>query len=147
MQVRELVAADRGVFVELMRAFLGHAGGEVPSDPEVAALLDLADPPGGEFVFLGAFDGDDLAGILSVAFARSTYRASPFAWCDDLFVREANRRSGVGEALLEAAADLARSRGCSNVLVAAGEGEDGALAFYRRCGFTDMPWKVLSRPL
>jgi GNAT superfamily N-acetyltransferase len=147
MEIRIVARAEIDGFVGLMRAFLGHAGGDVPSDAEIETLLDLAEPAGEGFVFLGAFEGPEMVGIVSVAFAQSTYKAAPFAWCDDLYVRDDRRRGGVGEALMEAAGQLASGRGCSNVLVAAGEGETGALAFYRGCGFAEMPWRVLSRPL
>jgi ribosomal protein S18 acetylase RimI-like enzyme len=52
----------------------------------------------------------------------------------ELGVAEAHRGHGVGRALVEALADLARRRGCYGMWVLTDKDNDAALATYRRAG-------------
>lgn len=60
-----------------------------------------------------------------------------------LYVQRQAQRRGVGRALLEAVRTLAVQAGCERLLI--GDTEEGAHAFYARCGFS--PWQsmVLAR--
>ena len=52
----------------------------------------------------------------------------------ELSVAEGERRRGVGRALVEALADVARERGCRGMWVLTDEDNDAATATYRRAG-------------
>jgi GNAT superfamily N-acetyltransferase len=56
------------------------------------------------------------------------------AWLDDLYVDEHVRSRGVGRALLERLAGLARERGCGRIEWTAAGANARALAFYRGHG-------------
>jgi GNAT superfamily N-acetyltransferase len=147
VEVRALEERDTSSLLRVWTAFQEQSGGDALTDQQLRPVLVRAYEAGSGFCFLGAFDGETLVGIVSVAFAPSTYRASPFAWCDDLFVDPRWRRRGIGKALMEQVVELADRRGCSNILVATGESEQAAHDFYGALDFRAMPWRVLSRPL
>jgi GNAT superfamily N-acetyltransferase len=54
---------------------------------------------------------------------------------EDLFVEDAGRGSGMGRALVEAAVERARERGCARMELDANEANEPALALYRSVGF------------
>jgi len=68
----------------------------------------------------------------------SSFLTSTGVWLEDLFVREEHRGGGVGRALLEAVAALARERGGERLEWAALDWNEPALGFYRRIGATTM---------
>jgi GNAT superfamily N-acetyltransferase len=64
----------------------------------------------------------------------STFLASTGIWLEDLFVRPAHRRGGVGRALLAAVAVRLRERGGERLEWAALDWNEPALSFYRGLG-------------
>lgn len=64
----------------------------------------------------------------------STWTGRRGLYVDDLYVREAARRHGVGRALLQAAARLAREQGCTRVDLQVLDWNP-AIRFYERLGF------------
>ena len=64
----------------------------------------------------------------------SSFLASPGIWLEDLFVRPAHRRFGIGRALLSAVAARARERGAERLEWAALDWNELALGFYRGLG-------------
>jgi GNAT superfamily N-acetyltransferase len=58
-----------------------------------------------------------------------------YATLDDLVIAPALRRRGLGRALIEATASLARARGCALLQLAFPTGDLGARAFLAVCGF------------
>ena len=57
-------------------------------------------------------------------------------YLDDLCVDEKARGRGIGSALYRFVLDYAKQIGCHNVTLNVWEGNDAALAFYRKCGMT-----------
>ena len=55
-------------------------------------------------------------------------------YLDDLCVDESVRGRGIGTALYRFVLDYAKEIGCHNVTLNVWEGNDAALAFYRKCG-------------
>jgi GNAT superfamily N-acetyltransferase len=58
-----------------------------------------------------------------------------YGFVGELFVEEAARGQGVGRALMKACEDWARERGLKLIMVAALNGNDGALALYKATDF------------
>ncbi len=65
---------------------------------------------------------------------------------ETLSVLEPERGSGVGRALTDLAAAVAREGGAETILVAAAHSNEDALRFYEREGFSDF-YVLLTRPL
>jgi GNAT superfamily N-acetyltransferase len=68
----------------------------------------------------------------------SSFLASPGIWLEDLFVRPAQRRFGIGRALLAAVAARTRERGGQRLEWAALDWNELALGFYRGLGASTM---------
>jgi GNAT superfamily N-acetyltransferase len=68
----------------------------------------------------------------------SSFLASAGMWLEDLFVRPAHRRHGVGRALLAAVAERTRERGGERLEWAALDWNELALGFYRALGARTM---------
>jgi ribosomal protein S18 acetylase RimI-like enzyme len=60
-------------------------------------------------------------------------------WLEDLFVSADARGRGVGRALVDAAVERARARGCRRIQLDVNEQNGEALALYRSTGFTTEP--------
>ena len=121
----------------LMLAFRDHLGLDAPSDDEMRAGVErlLADADT-EFLLAAAGDGDAPAGVAQLRFRYGVWRAGGDCLLEDLFVDEAARGAGLGRALVEAALDRARARGCRRVELDANERNDAALRLYGSFGFS-----------
>ena len=91
--------------------------------PGVLVLLALAEgsPVGVAVCFLGL----------------STFRARPLLNIHDLAVLPEWRGQGIGRALLAAAEDRARQRGCCRLTLEVQDTNERALRLYERFGFSD----------
>ena len=104
------------------------------TDEEILAIF--ADPltP----VLIAADDQDEALGYAFCVLQDHTkdHHMMPIKtlYIDDLCVFERTRGQGVGRALYDAALDLARSLGCHNLTLNVWALNDGALAFYEKCG-------------
>jgi GNAT superfamily N-acetyltransferase len=147
MIIRDLNLNDSDEFYRIISLFYTYAGNDIPSETDIERLLNESVDQDRNMVFFGAFEGEKLVGIISMTFAESSYRVSPFAWCDDFYVEKDFRGRGVGTKLLEAASEIAKEKECSNILVGAGEKDDEALRFYESHGFIDLKCRLLSLPL
>ena len=84
---------------------------------------------------LGAYSGDELAGIVGLAFElreKARHKVTLFG----MYVTEAYQQKGLGRRLVEAALDEARQHPRLKVIqLTVTAGNDAAFALYRRCGF------------
>ena len=143
LTLRFAEAADTGLILELVRELaeyerLSH---EVRADvPTLRDALFGARPaaevviaehegrPAGFALFFGNF---------------STFVGRPGIYLEDLFVRPAFRRLGIGRALLTWLAALAAERGCGRLEWAVLDWNKPAIDFYRTLGATPMDqWTV-----
>ena len=119
----------------LIAAFRSHFGRADPSDEEIRAGVGRVASEGDEFL-LAAADGPP-QGVLQLRFRWSVWTSSDDAWIEDVFVSESARGSGLGRALVEAAIERARERGCRRIELDVDEANEPALALYRSLGFSD----------
>src|SRR4051794_9602600 len=107
-----------------------------PDDASIRATLSrLLDDPNTEFLL--ASDG------AAVGFCQLRYRLSVWTgvedcWLEDLFVVDSAHGAGHGRALVEAAVESARARGCKRMELDVNE-QNEALGFYLALGFTTEP--------
>lgn len=80
-------------------------------------------------------DGE-LVGIATYYAIFSSFISRPGLWMDDLFVYEAHRGKGVGEALVRQLCAVAKAAGCARVDWVVSAANDRGKKFYSRIGAT-----------
>ncbi|MGE5137211.1 MAG: N-acetyltransferase family protein [Gemmatimonadota bacterium] len=89
----------------------------------------------GRVVLLAEQDGKAAGTADCTVLANLTHGGRPFMLIENVVVARAHRRAGVGTALLDAAAALARPAGCYKAQLLSRADRTGAHAFYEACGF------------
>jgi len=128
--------ADRDALVMLLDAYARDPmGGGESLAPDVKARLcdDLAArPDAASFI---AWLGDAPVGLVNCIEGYSTFKAKPLMNIHDIAVLPQHRGHGVGQALLAAAQQHARSRGCCKLTLEVLTGNSQALKSYLGFGF------------
>ena len=123
----------------LLCEFRDWWGSSEPRDDDMlASVRHIMAGTDGEYLLAGG-DDDDPAGVAQLRYRWSVWETAPDCWLEDLFVRESARRTGLGKALVQAAAERAQSRGCRRIELDVNEDNEAALALYQSCGFTLEP--------
>jgi len=130
--------AQRAALVMLLDAYARDpmGGGEgLTLDVKERLCNDLAQRPQA-FSFI-AWEGADAqaVGLVNCLEGYSTFKALPLMNIHDIAVLPAHRGAGVGQALLAAAEQLARQRGCCKLTLEVLTGNQRALSSYLRFGF------------
>jgi GNAT superfamily N-acetyltransferase len=142
MEIREAAPAEYGVVGELTASVYVDDGHVRPGSPYVAKLRD-AERRGREATLLVAVDEDGTV-IGSVAFALGGTAYANIAKAGEaefrtLVVAGKARRRGVGEALVQACAALARKAGAAVLRLSTGPTMTDAQRLYERLGFARTP--------
>ena len=86
--------------------------------------------------YLLAAAGDEPGGVAQLRYRHALWTDSEDCWLEDLFVRDEDRRKGLGEALLRRTIERARERGCGRIELDVSESNRSAWALYERMGFS-----------
>ncbi|HEX9374664.1 MAG TPA: GNAT family N-acetyltransferase [Actinomycetota bacterium] len=115
---------------------------EVPEPNDEANLAFFARfcEPSGAGLLLGAWEDDDLVGFANLYWTFSSTRAVDAALMNDLFVAERARGLGAGRALIQAAAEAARARGCHHLEWYTAPDNVTARRLYDATGATRSEW-------
>jgi ribosomal protein S18 acetylase RimI-like enzyme len=132
MDIRALRQGENAAVTNAQHLF----DGPVEAD---AATRFLADP---SHHLLVAYDGDRPVGFVSgVELTHPDKGTEMFLY--ELGVDESARRQGIGRALVEALAALARERGCYGMFVLTDDDNAAALATYKSAGAGDPSPQVM----
>jgi GNAT superfamily N-acetyltransferase len=134
LTIRAATAADVDEILALVRELAVY---EREPDAVTATAADLLrDGFGAEprFRVLLACEGDKVAGFAFYFFAYSTWRAQPTLYLEDLFVRPAYRRRGLGVALMRRLADEAVKTRCGRFQWQVLDWNESAVRFYESLG-------------
>lgn len=134
IEIRPATAADVPLVLALVRELAAY---EREPDAVVASEVDLLRDGFGEaprfHVLLAERDGEP-AGFAFYFFSYSTWRGRPVLYLEDLFVRPAHRKHGVGMALMRRLARVAVDLGCPRFVWEVLDWNEPALRFYEAIG-------------
>ena len=133
--VRLATSSDAELVARLLGEFRDWWGYDGPSDRSLARSVPrlLADE---NTDFLLGEAASEPAGFCQLRYRYGLWLESEDCLLEDLFVREGARGTGLGRALVEAAIERARARGCGRVELDTNEGNAAALALYESFGFS-----------
>lgn len=117
---------------EAMAGLLGELGYPTTASalPERLRALESE----GSTVFVAISDDGVIHGMASVARHATIHADAPVAYITALVTSAAARGKGVGRALVAAAEQWARQKGCAKLTVTSAEHRADAHAFYPACG-------------
>lgn len=132
-----MAAADEApVVAELLAGFRSHFGKSEPSDASMLRSVErIMAERGGEYLLASLASGGEAVGVCQLRFRLSVWTEAEDCWLEDLFVRDEARGRGAGRALVEAALERARERGCRRIELDVNEDNAPALALYEATGF------------
>ena len=79
--------------------------------------------------------GDPAIGVCQLRYRLAVWTGSEDCCLEDIFIEEEARGTGVGRALIEAAFERARRRGCARIQLDTNETNTSAVGLYRSLGF------------
>ncbi|MBK5218751.1 MAG: GNAT family N-acetyltransferase [Thermoleophilia bacterium] len=137
--IRGAGPGDVAAAAAAVEALLSELGGGRPPRPaleaEARALVD--DPSQGQVLVAEA--GGEIVGVLAASWLRAIHVPGRYVVVEDLWVEPAWRSAGVGAALIEALAALAREQGAARLEVGLPRESFAAIAkteaFYSANGF------------
>ena len=140
MRVWRAAATEAGDVARLIAEFGSWFGNHEPGEQEIRASVErIMAGEDGEYLLGAVDDAGPPTGVCQLRFRWSVWKSTEDCWLEDLFVREEARRTGLGRALVEAALDRARERGCRRIELDVNEDNAPARALYEACGFLSEP--------
>ena len=131
--IRPLRQGDHPQWLNLWEGYLHFYGAELEeavTRTTWARFHDQAEP----LYALGAFDGDELLGIVHCVKHRATWTESWYLSLEDLFTRSDQRGKGIARALIKAVYALADDLGASRVYWLTHHSNVAARALYDAVG-------------
>jgi ribosomal protein S18 acetylase RimI-like enzyme len=125
---------DIDVVARLLTEFREHEGRDWPPEEAIRAGVERLMPRGDTEYLLG---GDPPAGIVQLRYRWGVWWDAEDCNVEDVFVSAGARGSGLGRALVSAAIDRARERGCRRMELDTGADNAPAQGLYRSLGFFD----------
>ena len=123
---------DAVVVARLLAEFRDHEGRDWPPEETMRAGVERLIGRDDTEYLLG---GDPAAGVVQLRYRYGIWWDAEDCALEDLFVRAEARGSGLGRALVEAAIERARERGCRRMELDTAEENEPALALYGSLGF------------
>jgi ribosomal protein S18 acetylase RimI-like enzyme len=137
--VRTATASDLDDVARLIAEFRDWFGKDEPSDGAIrSTVARLLEDPATSYLLAVDYEGSAV-GICQLRFRLSVWAGADDCWLEDLFVTEHARSDGHGRALVEAAFDVARARGCKRIDLDVNVENEAALRLYTGLGFTTEP--------
>ena len=137
--IRPASVAEVDALLPLIAEYQRFYGAD-PDDARNRGFFGRFVAPSDAGVLLGAWNGDEAVGFSCVYWTYSSVSAADVALLNDLLVSSTNRSQGVGEMLINAAADAARARGCARLEWRTAPDNARAQRLYDRLGATKGEW-------
>ena len=145
LNIRPATRADAPTIASLVRELADYEKllDEAKATPE-DFLRELESPNPVIHVLIAEWNGTP-AGFALYFFNFSTFVGRPGLYLEDLFVRPAQRKHGIGRALLRALAGIAKERGCGRMEWAVLDWNQPALRFYQSLDARQMKEWIIHR--
>jgi ribosomal protein S18 acetylase RimI-like enzyme len=130
--VRLAAPEDAAVVARLLTEFRDHEGRDWPPEAAIRAGVERLIVRDDTEYLLG---GEPPDGIVQLRYRYGVWWDADDCHVEDVFVRASARGSGLGRALVTAAIERARERGCRRMELDTAEENAPALALYRSLGF------------
>jgi GNAT superfamily N-acetyltransferase len=145
LNIRPATRADAPVIASLVRELADYEKllDDAKATPE-DFLRELESPNPVIHVLIAEWQGTP-AGFALYFFNFSTFVGRPGLYLEDLFVRPAQRKHGIGRALLRALARIAKERGCGRMEWAVLDWNEPALRFYQSLDARQMKEWIIHR--
>lgn len=128
---------DALAVARLMAEFRDWMGRSHPSNDELrAGVRRLIEDPGAEYLVASIDDGGEAVAVCQLRYRYGLWHSAEDCWLEDLFVSEPVRGGGAGRALVGAAVEQARRRGCRRIELDADSDNRAALGLYESFGFS-----------
>ena len=125
---------------ELFAAFRDWLGYDAPGDDDIRRVVaELLPDPRTDYLLGAVAPEGPPVGLCQLRYRLCVWTGADDCWLEDMYVRDEARRSGLGRALVDAAVERARARGCRRMDLDVNEQNPRALAFYRSVGFSLEP--------
>ena len=134
MTVRLAGPADVEIVARLLTEFRDHNSGDWPPEETIRAGVERLMPRDDTEFLLG---GDPPAGVVQLRYRYGVWWDAEDCNVEDVFVRAEARGTGLGRALVSAAIDRARERGCRRMELDTATDNAPAQGLYRSLGFQD----------
>ena len=134
MTVRVAGPDDLEAVARLLTEFREHEGRDWPPLESIRAGVERLMPRDDTEFLLG---GDPPAGVVQLRYRYGVWWDAEDCNVEDVFVSTEARGSGLGRALVSAAIDRARERGCRRMELDTGADNAPAQGLYRSLGFFD----------
>jgi GNAT superfamily N-acetyltransferase len=142
VRVRSLASEDLAALLPLIAEYQGFYADTAPDDAHNAAFFGHFIAPSQRGMLIAAYDGAAAApaGYACLYWTYSSVSATDVVLMNDLYVRPEHRGAGVGEALVAAAAQIARERGAAHVRWFTALDNRRAQRLYERVGAERSSW-------
>jgi len=134
VSVRLAGPGDVEVVARLLAEFNEHNGRDWPPEAAIRAGVERLIARDDTEYLLG---GDPPAGVVGLRYRYGVWWDGEDCNIEDVFVRADARGTGLGRALVSAAIDRARERGCRRMELDTGADNAPAHGLYRSLGFQD----------
>jgi GNAT superfamily N-acetyltransferase len=145
LNIRPATRGDAPVIASLVRELADYE--KLLDDAKATAadfLREIESPNPVIHVLIAEWDGSP-CGFALYFFNFSTFVGRPGLYLEDLFVRPAQRKHGIGRALLRALARIASQRGCGRMEWAVLDWNEPALRFYKSLDARQMNEWIIHR--
>jgi ribosomal protein S18 acetylase RimI-like enzyme len=133
--VRSAAASDLPEVGRMLHDFNREFDEPAPAPEWLAARVAELVAGGDTIVLVGAVDAGGPSGLALVRIRPNLWDAGQEAYLAELYVRPGQRGLGLGRALVDAAIEVSRARGCDYVCVNVDEPDTAARRLYESSGF------------
>lgn len=144
VSISEAVEQDVPVIAELLGEIEKYYGGDYTPGDE-GEIRDALFGPQPAATCLLARDSDTVLGMASYSFLWPAAGSTRSLYLKELYVRDAARSQGVGQAFMAELRRIAEVAGCSRMEWTGDRDNPLALAFYEKMGVPQNPGKVFYR--